>query len=228
MDATASLERVREEEKVQPMEASQTVIVLPRKGQMTKGRLPKPVTPVALEEEEERVLGALLEELRMMGSPILGQMEASRFSDRIRKSLLGKYRASTAKRYLAYWQGFRRWCMAGTGQVPSQPAQLVDYLFAREEEGMGPSVPLSISKSVTWFEKVSGMRDILAFSQDPLVETVVRDLLKKLEEGAPPRKRAPRLLSAFIPALEWLTIGRKVEDRIKAGAWIKLVKVWRL
>ena len=37
--------------------------------------------------------------------------------------------------------------------------QWVDYLYAREEEGMGPSVPLAASSAVTWFQKTAGLRD---------------------------------------------------------------------
>ena len=91
---------------------------------------------------------------------------------------------------------------------------------------MGATVPLSVSKAVGWFEKISGLDETLGFAQDPLVNTVVKDLLKKLESGAPPRKRAPRMLSCFIPALEKLVVDPKVEERIRAGAWMKLLKIW--
>ena len=63
-------------------------------------------------------------------------------------------------------------------------------------------------------------------SAAPLVNTVTRDLLKKLEEKAPPRKRAPRMLSAFLPALERLVVDKDMEPSIRAGAWVKLLKVW--
>lgn len=63
-------------------------------------------------------------------------------------------------------------------------------------------------------------------STDQLVATVVRDLLKKLEDGAPPRKRAPRMLSCFIPALERLVVDEKSSERLRLGAWLKLLKIW--
>lgn len=161
-----------------------------------------------------------------MNAPVLEQAGETSRPERVKHALLGKYRPSSAKRYLAYWQGFRKWCITGTGQVPRQPSQLVDYLLAREEEGMGASVPLSVSKAVSWFEKVSGMPEDSWLSTDQLVATVVRDLLKKLEDGAPPRKRAPRMLSCFIPALERLVVDEKSSERLRLGAWLKLLKIW--
>lgn len=50
----------------------------------------------------------------------------------------------------------------------------------REEEGMGASVPLSVSKVVSWMGKTAGFDREEWHDQDPLVE-VVRDLLEKLE-----------------------------------------------
>ena len=49
---------------------------------------------------------------------------------------------------------------------------------------------------------------------------------KKLESGAPPRKRAPRMLSAFLPALEEVVMDSEIGCHLRAGAWVKLIKVW--
>lgn len=48
----------------------------------------------------------------------------------------------------------------------------------------------------------------------------------KLEDKAPPVKRAPRLLSVFIPALERVVMDRRIEEQVRMAAWLKLVKVW--
>ena len=93
--------------------------------------------------EEEKVVQLLFEELSLMGAPIVAQIGGTSNPERARQALLGKYRASTAKRYLAYWQGFRKWICATTSSLPYRGEQLVDYLLAREEEGMGATVPLS-------------------------------------------------------------------------------------
>ena len=226
MDAVSHMARASEEEQTKKKEEVQLPLVLPSKGRMSKLKTSQILGGETTKTEEEKVIRILKDELVIMGAPIVGQMEATSNPARVQLALLGKYRASTVRRYLAYWQGFRKWVTTATGGVPTQGAQLVDYLLAREEEGMGASVPLSVSKAVLWFERLAGFQEAEMMSSEPLVTTVVRDLLKKLEEGAPPRRRAPRMLSCFIPALEDLVLDRKMEDRIRAGAWVKLVKIW--
>ena len=225
-DAVAHMEMEQKETAAGQSEVPAVTIVLPRRGQMEKWRKGGMIPQVSLEEEEGRVLKALYEELKVMDAPVLAQIGQVARPERVKQALLGKYRASSVKRYLAYWQGFRRWCNTTSGSNPLQPAQLVDYLLAREEEGMGASIPLAVSKAVSWFEKTAGIPEDEGYSNDALVATVVRDLMKKLEEGAPPRKRAPRMLSCFIPALERLVADQSREDRLRLGAWVKLVKIW--
>eukprot|EP00435_Cladocopium_sp_Y103_P064467 s708_g26.t1 len=89
---------------------------------------------------------------------------------------------------------------------------------------MGPSVPLSVGKAVAWFENLASFDQSQWMSADPFVQTVIKDLLRRLEEGAPPRKRAPRMLSAFIPALEGIVVRRGADPHLRAGAWMKLVE----
>lgn len=178
------------------------------------------------DEEEAKVLRVLQDELTLMGAPVLETIWKTADPERAKRALLGKYRPSTVRRYLAYWQGFRKWAEVVSGDVPRRSTQLIDYLHAREEEGMGPSVPLSVGKAVAWFENLAGFDQSEWVSSDPFVDMVVKDLLRKLEDGAPPRKRAPRMLSAFLPALEEVVVRKGIPDSVRAGAWAKLVKVW--
>eukprot|EP00435_Cladocopium_sp_Y103_P056827 s679_g19.t1 len=201
-------------------------VIIPKRGRMSKLKYGKPSHDDGEGGEDEKVLRILKDELVIMSAPVLEQIELTGDPARVYKALMGKYRASTIRRYLAYWQSFRKWVTLSTGGVPKQSAQLVDYLLVREEEGMGASVPLSVHKAVMWFERLAGVDDDQRISHDGLVETVVKDLLRKLEEGAPPRRRAPRMLSCFIPALEGLIMNSETEDRLRAGAWVKLVKIW--
>ena len=57
-------------------------------------------------DEEAKVLQVLQDELMLMGSPVLDTILKTSDPERSRKALLGKYRPSTVRRYLAYWQGF--------------------------------------------------------------------------------------------------------------------------
>ena len=120
-----------------------TSVEVPQRGKMMRIPKGKPLLGKAGEPEDEAIIRVLFEELEMMGAPVVEQILATANPDRAKAALLGKYRASTVKRYLAYWQGFRRWVGKSYGKLPCQGEQLVDFLLAREEEGMGPSVPLS-------------------------------------------------------------------------------------
>lgn len=199
----------------------------PKKGKLAKIWAPR---KVPVEDEHERrtlVISVLMEELKVFGAPILGELGKALNPERAAESLLGKYRPSTAKRYLSYWQGFRRWVFATTGKnYAVSGIQLVDYLYAREEEGMGCSIPMAIQKSVTWFEKAAGVAEEESLMAHPMCQMVISDLTMKLEDKAPPVKRAPRLLSVFIPALERVVMDRRIEEQVRMAAWLKLVKVW--
>ena len=75
MDATAHLDRKKEEAACRKDELKGVVLILPKKGQMAKGPVAKPITPAAvyIEAEEERILQALQEELKMVSAPILNR-----------------------------------------------------------------------------------------------------------------------------------------------------------
>ena len=171
---------------VAPGPRPEVIVVIPKRGMMPK-QIRKPFRQRDTKDmEEAKVLSVLVAELEMVSAPVLKTIEAVKNQERVRAALLGQYRASTVKRYLAYWQGFRKWIVTTTGRLPVAGAQLVDYLYMREEEGMGPSVPLSISKAVQWFEKTAGwfektagIDEHLGMFADPLAEMVVRDLLEE-------------------------------------------------
>eukprot|EP00435_Cladocopium_sp_Y103_P044620 s1206_g12.t1 len=227
-DATESMEKARRVEAQQSnQDGKRDVPPAPVRGKMAKipmrGRLVRVATE---EEEEEKVLKLVQEELQLVGAPVMEKISGTADPARSQRALLGRYRPSTVRRYLAYWQGFRKWVQVQSGSNPTTSVQLVDYLHARDEEGMGPSVPLSVSKAVSWFENLAGWDRSEWMSGDPFVDVVVKDLLRRLEEGAPPRKRAPRMLGLFIPALEEIISRPGVADPIKVGAWVKLVKIW--
>ena len=229
-DATLAQKKEKEEEAVERKQKRPrhlpVPVILPGKGKMMK--LGRPTRSMArlLEPEEDRVIRLLVSELEIMRAPILDQMDLVMDKQRAQQSLMGQYRASTVKRYLAYWQNYRLWVVKMCGVQPKNAAQLIDYLHAREEEGMGASVPLSVSKAVSWFERVAGFEPERCISDDPLLSLIVKGLLKRLEDTTPPRKRAPRFLSCFIPALERIVMDRSQEDSLRLGAWAKLLKVW--
>ena len=152
------------------------VVVLPGKGKMSKQMQIPFKQQLTLEKQEEKILTVLMEELQAIGAPVLKKMWEVQNQDRVRASLLGQYRPSTARRYVACWQAFRRWTVSVTGFLPSSGVQLVDYLYVREEEGMGLTVPLSVSKGIAWFERVAGIPEWERLTSERLVDRVVMPL----------------------------------------------------
>ena len=104
--------------------------------------------------------------------------------------------------------------------------QVADYLFAREEEGLGPSVPIAVASALGWFEKVAGQPTGSRLVDNPFVQIVVQDLTRKLQERSPPVRRAPRMPSAFLSALEAVVVSESQPASVRVAAWVKLVKVW--
>ncbi len=225
-DAIGGMEK--EEQKRRSAAASEEVKLMPpKKGKLEKIWRPRRAPVVEESEKRSLIIGVLLEELKLYGAPILDEMQKSLNPDRAADSLLGKYRPSTVRRYLSYWQSFRKWVFASTGRShPGSGVLLADYLYAREEEGMGCSIPMAVMKSVSWFEKVACIPEDESLVAHPMCKMVVADLTIKLEDAAPPVRRAPRLLSIFIPALEYVVMDRTLEDHIRVAAWLRLLKMW--
>ena len=227
-DAVAAADRSKQLEKEAEIKESKEFLVRPRKGKLAKVWKPYP-REVHQDEVEERaaVLVTLVDELEKFGAPVLAELEKSLNPARARESLYGKYRVSTVRRYLAYWQGFRKWVQHTSGrEFPVSSTQLVDYLYAREEEGMGASIPMAVMKAAAWFEKTAGVTEMEALTAGPLVQMVASELTRKLEDRSPPIKRAPRLLACFVPALEEVVMDKYEVEATRVGAWLKLLKIW--
>lgn len=71
-------------------------------------------------------------------------------------------------------------------------------MYAREEEGMGPSIPLAVSTAVAWFERTAGVEEDEQLMNQVFPQMVMKELTRKLEVNAPPIKRAPRWLGCFV------------------------------
>lgn len=227
-DAVAASSRARVAEGVALEREAKQFPPAPKKGKLAKVWKPYP-REVHQDEAEERaaVLVTLIDELERFGAPVLSELEKSLNPIRARESLFGKYRVSTVRRYLAYWQNFRKWVLHSSGKdFPVAPTQLVDYLYAREEEGMGASIPMAVMKAAMWFERTAGIADWETLTSSPMVQMVTSELTVRLESKAPPIRRAPRLLSCFLPALEDVVMDKYETEATRIGAWLKLLKTW--
>lgn len=148
-------------EKMKTLEPTVTPVVfptVPKRG--TLGRTVRLRSGRIASEDEvtDKVLDKLVDELVRRKAPVLDEMKKTLNPTRAKEALLGKYRISTVRRYLASWQRFREWADSlGSPGVKPNSVTLVDYMYAREEEGMGPSISLSVSTAVAWFERTAGI-----------------------------------------------------------------------
>ena len=218
---------VEREDVIGPEISKSEPLKVPKKGTLGKSVRLKSGRVVAEDEVEGQVLQALLKELEVMRAPILEEINSTMDPGRAAKAVMSKYRPSTVRRYLASWQHFRRWheSMSRPGLKPTGIG-LVDYLYMREEEGMGASIPLAVSRAVGWFESIGGFDEDERIGAHPMVNHVVRELTRKLEERAPPIKRAPRWPAAFFLAMERIVASGSHPKGRRIGAWMKLVKAW--
>ena len=225
-DARAAAEK-RPELPSGPQDGGAHVLVVPKQGTLGKSVRLRSGRIIAEDEAEDKILDAMVKELQKCNAPILKELSKAMNPERAVRSLVGKYRVSTLTRYLASWQRFSQWAeTCGTFKGRPTALQLVDYLYTREEEGMGPSIPLAVYRAVGWFEGLGGWDENTAAWRSPMVDLVVKELTRKLEGGAPPIKRAPRWLSFMFERLEAIVVDELADPAMRRCAWMKLIKAW--
>eukprot|EP00435_Cladocopium_sp_Y103_P036659 s433_g9.t1 len=225
-DAVIAQAMEKEEQREAEKEEAARAPPVPRRGTLGKSVRLRTGRVVTEDEAESKVLRILVKELTEIGAPILLEMENTANPERALKALMGKYRASTLRRYLASWQHFRKWCSMGENHAVNSATSFIDYLFVREEEGMGASIPLAVSRGISWFQQMAGVPEGDRLTDSQAVDLVVKDLVKKLESKAAPIKRAPRWLTMMIGPMESLVLDRRAPMGRRVAAWMKLVKVW--
>ena len=197
----------------------------PKRGTLGKSVRFKTGRIVTEDMAEEKVLKALRDELALAEAPVLVKLSRVEQPERAIKALTGKYRASTLRRYLAGWQHYRKWCDKAK-RVPWTATTFIDYMYVREEEGMGASIPLAVARAVGWFQELCQVPDEKKIMGDMAVDLVIKELVRKLESKAPPIKRAPRWMALLIGPMEELVMDTRAPPGRRRAAWMKLIKVW--
>ena len=226
LDAKAAFEKEKSKT-LEPQEAQVVLPSVPKRGTLGRTVRLRSGRVTAEEEVTGKVLDKLVDELMRYRAPILDEMRKTRNPQRAKDALLGKYRISTVRRYLASWERFREWSddLYKPGQRPTS-ITLVDYMYAREEEGMGPSIPLAVSAAVAWFERTAGIAEEDLLMNQHFPQIVMKELTRKLEQKAPPIRRAPRWMGCFVAPLETLVVDGAVPFEVRVCAWFKLIKMW--
>ena len=73
-----------------------------------------------------------------------------------------------------------------------RPVDLVDHLLIRKNEPFGRSVPETIMKAISWFEKIAEFRMEVQATEGRVAWATTDKIVEMLSEGAPLTKRAPR------------------------------------
>ena len=226
-DAVLQYEKVKAEEAraLVQEEAEPTRLPIPKRGTLGKSVRLKTGRIITDDMAEDKVMKILLEELQLAKAPVLEQLARVKQQDRALQALAGKYRPSTLRRYLAGWQHYRKWCDKAD-RVTSSATTFIDYMYVREEEGMGASIPLAVSRSISWFQDMCQVSHDAKLVNDMAVDLVIKELVRKLESRAPPIKRAPRWMALLIGPMEELIMDRREPKGRRRAAWMKLVKLW--
>lgn len=135
-DAKVAMEK-RKEMTLEPDKAASIIPVIPKRGTLGRTVRLRSGRVAAEDEVNDKVLDRLVGELMYYEAPVLEEVKKAMNPTRAKEALLGKYRISTVRRYLASWQRFREWTdsMGRSGQRPTS-VTLVDYMYAREEEAV--------------------------------------------------------------------------------------------
>lgn len=91
---------------------------------------------------------------------------------------------------------------------------------------MGPSIPLAVSTAVAWFERTAGTPDEDQLMSQQFPQMAMKELTRKLEQNAPPVRRAPRCLGCFVAPMETLVADKAIPFEVRVCAWFKLIKLW--
>ena len=208
---------------------------LPVPGPSTKKRSPLSQTDEEAATQRERKEQAELRKwsLRLFNlfesrdTPTAQQVNHCMNPGRAMLEVTGSTRYRTLKAYVLHWYRFETFLeKAKHKSWPTGTYDYVDYLHFLSEEPCAPSVPESFLLAAGFIEKKSGLPANQVFSSDPLVKAVQRRLTEQLRGPQGPTKRAPRIPSILIEALEGMVLDSTSANYIRGVAWLRLVKVW--
>ena len=147
--------------------------------------------------------------------------------DRAIEGAAGAIRPSSLRGYVRTWWKLRGWLMRNHGVCwPSRESHLIDYVFMRQDEPCGATVPASFLRAVSWMERAAGFGAGDQLSAKPYVQNVVNLITSRLAGTARPTRRAPRMPVAVVAALERFTLNKNRPPYFRGVAWLRLVKVW--
>ena len=188
-------------------------------------------TPVESEREvaERQALKEWTQELliifQLLNAPVLLELNNCLDVPRALEGVVGRARLNTLRNYVKVWQRFHRWLfLAKQKEVLDGPADIIDFLYSREAEPCGPSVPLSTMVALRWILKHADMEDNWACNQSVL--NTVDHIREKLSGSAKLVRRAPRIFAAMLESMELYVLDSARPKYLRVVCWVRLLKVW--
>jgi hypothetical protein len=162
---------------------------------------------------------------QQLDAPVLYELNDCMDVPRALEGIAGRARLNTLRNYIKVWQRFHRWLkFAKQKDVIDGPSDIVDFLFAREAEPCGPSVPLSTMIAIRWILKQAGMETNWAVSRS--VINTVDFIREKLSGAAKLVRRAPRFFTAMLESMELYVLDSHKPKYLRIVCWVRLLKVW--
>ena len=169
----------------------------------------------------------LVEILRNSKGPV--SLELVRTSDpqRAVEGIAGKSRAATLKKRIRDWERFAGWLDFECGvKWPTEPSQLVNYLFFLADAPCARTVPLSFLSSLRWFEARAGFPVGSRFCENQLVLRNVEHVTSLLDTEGFLTRKAVRFSMAMVISLELMVEDTTENKVVRLGAWCRLLKVY--
>ena len=177
--------------------------------------------------EREALCLRLYALLAIYKAPCLLELSSDLDSGRKAEVVAGRLRNGSLRRYLAHIEDMVLWMQRTKLRGPPYRAgDVVDFLFMLAEEPCGHTVPGSVLRALSWFEKASDLAPDRRTTAGRLVWSTKEVLTRTLSRPDRPVKRAPRLPGAMIVSLEILTMNDRESLGIRVGSFYRLLKCW--
>ena len=160
-------------------------------------------------------------------APCLLELSSDLDSGRKAEVVAGRLRNGSLRRYLAHIEDMVLWMQRTKLKGPPfRAGDAVDFLFMLAEEPCGHTVPGSVLRALSWFEKAADLAPEHRATAGRLVWSTKEVLARTLSRPDRPVKRAPRLPGAMIVSLEILTVNDRESLGIRVGSFYRLLKCW--
>jgi hypothetical protein len=169
-----------------------------KRRRLTRGPTPVEELKARDKVEMDGLLPRVVQVLGLMDASSLREAEAADNKDLAVRGLLGGARVATVRLREKAAEAMVRWMKVVKGiDWPGKPTDIVDYLWARQQEENRTSFPKSLLSMIRWFEARAGQAAGESLSESDLLKKNMEMARAQAEEGSRVTK-APRFLTAML------------------------------